>query len=264
MYVRILSTALFLALSSFLYPTNSASAQDVDAYERYAARILKAYDKDSDGFLDGNEMKAMRRPPEKQADTDGDGKISKLELSASVENLMKQRAARALPATDRVRKKSLAHERYAAGLLKSYDKDADGFLNSSEMKVMRRPPKKEADTDGDGKISKLELIASFKVPKREEKANSAEAIELENQILQRIMENKEERRRKDLERQILEKIQDGQAELPDPAKAKRDELEQLILQKIEERMKERQRIEEKMRERQKKNKQLPNGYAIAQ
>ena len=241
MYVRILSIALFLALSSFAYPTNSVSAQDVDAFERYAAGILKAYDKDSDGLLDSNEMKAMRRQPGKQADINGDGKLSKLELSASVKNLGKERAARALPETDPVQKRPSAYERYADGLLKNYDKDSDGFLNSKELKAMRRPPKKAADTDGDGKISKLELMASFTPSNRIGKAYSAkqstEAKELEKLILQRIEEKKKERRPKDLERQILEKIQDGQAELSEPAQAKRDELEQLILERIEERKK---------------------------
>ena len=51
-----------------------------------------------------------------------------------------------------------AYERYAAGLIKAYDADNDGFLAAAEIGEMRRPIPLEADTDGDQKLSKQELL----------------------------------------------------------------------------------------------------------
>ena len=53
-----------------------------------------------------------------------------------------------------------AYERYAEGLLKTYDKNKDGYLNKSEIEEMRRPPK-NADKNRDGRVSREELIESL-------------------------------------------------------------------------------------------------------
>ncbi|MEM9409597.1 MAG: hypothetical protein AAGA30_00665, partial [Planctomycetota bacterium] len=53
------------------------------AYERYVEGLFKTYDKDQDHFLSSQEIKNMRRPP-KNADTNGDLRVSKGELLAAV------------------------------------------------------------------------------------------------------------------------------------------------------------------------------------
>lgn len=102
-----------------------------------------------------------------------------------------------------------AFEQYAKGLLKKYDKDSDGFLNSKELKTMRRPPQ-GADTDGDGKASMSELAASARQNGKrrpEGRLNSTEKTaeksreDLEKLILERVAEQKKkyDRRKWDMQ-----------------------------------------------------------------
>ncbi len=60
-------------------PDNSSQ----ERYKAYAESLIKNYDKDSDGKLSAEEVKAMRRPPQ-NADPDNDGFITKDELTASL------------------------------------------------------------------------------------------------------------------------------------------------------------------------------------
>ena len=54
-----------------------------ERYKAYAESLIKNYDKDSDGKLSAEEVKAMRRPPQ-NADPDSDGFITRDELTASL------------------------------------------------------------------------------------------------------------------------------------------------------------------------------------
>ncbi len=56
-----------------------------DRYKRYADALLKQYDKDKDNKLSKAEVKTMRRPPG-QADSNGDGMITRDELIDSISN----------------------------------------------------------------------------------------------------------------------------------------------------------------------------------
>ena len=56
-----------------------------DRYKRYADALLKQYDKDKDNRLSKAEVKSMRRPPG-EADSNGDGMISRDELIDSIAN----------------------------------------------------------------------------------------------------------------------------------------------------------------------------------
>ncbi|MCH2181300.1 MAG: hypothetical protein MK108_04775 [Mariniblastus sp.] len=56
-----------------------------DRYKRYADALLKQYDKDKDNKLSKSEVKSMRRPPS-QADSNGDGMITRDELIDSISN----------------------------------------------------------------------------------------------------------------------------------------------------------------------------------
>ena len=61
-----------------------------DRYKRYADALLKQYDKDKDNRLSKSEIKTMRRPPG-QADSNGDGMITRDELIDSITNPKKIR-----------------------------------------------------------------------------------------------------------------------------------------------------------------------------
>ncbi|MEE2826539.1 MAG: hypothetical protein VYE64_07925 [Planctomycetota bacterium] len=56
-----------------------------DRYKRYADALLKQYDKDKDNKLSKAEVKSMRRPPS-QADSNGDGMITRDELIEAISN----------------------------------------------------------------------------------------------------------------------------------------------------------------------------------
>ena len=64
---------------------SSAYNSGSDRYKRYADALLKQYDKDKDNKLSKTEVKSMRRPPS-QADSNGDGMITRDELIESISN----------------------------------------------------------------------------------------------------------------------------------------------------------------------------------
>ena len=53
------------------------------------------------------------------------------------------------------------YSRYVDGLMRQYDKNQDGKLNSEELGKMRRPPK-GADANGDGFVTKAEYLTYYK------------------------------------------------------------------------------------------------------
>ena len=65
---------------------------------------------------------------------------------------------RAASSPDEEHKKYLA---YSRGLVKHYDSDKDGRLNSEEVKKMRSPPPVGADANKDGFITVDEFVAAF-------------------------------------------------------------------------------------------------------
>lgn len=160
---------------------------------------MKNYDKNKDGKIDKNEIKAGRwaDPPASVSDTNKDGSLSRMELLVRYQNREdskakrdsgreSRRSSRTRDRSSRERSKSSSrtstttastkstsenkagnrdvrkgYESYVKGLFKSYDKNKDGFLDEKEVDGMRRKPDKKADANGDKKISKDELIDSY-------------------------------------------------------------------------------------------------------
>jgi len=123
--------------------------------------MLAKFDKDGDGKLSPEEMKAAREARQaemlKKYDKDGDGKLSPEELKAGHDEMR----------------------------LKHFDKDGDGKLNEEEQKAADAFKKhadgrqaemlKKFDKDGDGKISEEEKAAAKENFKKEH-PKAAEAI----------------------------------------------------------------------------------------
>lgn len=71
--------------SSSTKSSTSSKSESREKYRKYAASLLKTYDKDADKKLSKDELGKMRRPPE-GADADGDGFVTESEL---LDNLTK-------------------------------------------------------------------------------------------------------------------------------------------------------------------------------
>lgn len=75
---------LFICLCVLATTVQSLSAQD-DAtrkgYQHYVKKLFEIYDQDQSDSLDADELKQMRRKPDKRADANSDGEISIEELS---------------------------------------------------------------------------------------------------------------------------------------------------------------------------------------
>ena len=56
------------------------------------------------------------------------------------------------------------YRKYAASLMKSYDKDGDDMLTKVEISEMRRPPSPNPDLNRDGLVSEDELLYSLASP----------------------------------------------------------------------------------------------------
>lgn len=137
---------LLLAVAG-LVTVQTASSQEERRQRgnrQMSPELIKKYDKDGDGKLNEEEIKAWREAREKEMlekyDADKDGKLS-----------------------DDERKKMEAENprrgnwQPDAETLKKYDADKDGKLNDDERKAMRDARQKEMlekyDTDKDGKLS---------------------------------------------------------------------------------------------------------------
>lgn len=151
--------------------------------------VMTNYDKNKDGKIDKNEIKAARwsDPPAEDSDTNKDGSLSRTELLIRYQNREdakekrkkstdKRRSRSRSTRTSESRKSSSSsktkngkgdrdvrqgYENYANGLFKRYDKDKDGFLDAKEIEDMRRKPDMAADANKDKKISKDELVESY-------------------------------------------------------------------------------------------------------
>ncbi len=210
---------------SSVTPLTTSFSEDV---ERQVEESLVRYDSNKNGMLDRDEIKKGRwgNPRPEESDTNGDGKLSRIELanryyareqyrresesrssgddarrndvnrrddgrrrsspSASSSRTFtpsgsrssssgrsgsryssgnSSTVSRSSSSSSGSRSSSSSDSRekyakYAASLIKNYDKDEDGKLSKEEVKKMRRPPI-GADADSDGVITKDELIDSL-------------------------------------------------------------------------------------------------------
>jgi len=172
------------------------SRQFSDGAKKLLDWALKNYDKNKDGKIDKNEIKAGRwaDPPVSDSDTNKDGSLSRMELlvryqkredakAKKDEGREQRRSSRSRDRGSRERGRNSwksspksksssedksgnrdvrkGYEDYVGGLFKSYDKNKDGYLDEKEVDGMRRKPGKKADANGDKKISKDELVDSY-------------------------------------------------------------------------------------------------------
>lgn len=153
--------------------------------------VLRKYDRNNDGKIDSEEIKAGRwaDPPASESDTNKDGSLSRMELLVRYQNREDEKngtAGRDRDLGDRGRDRARGdrersragsssssssssggrdvrkgYESYVDGIFKSYDKNADNFLDKEELAKMRRKPDQSADANSDSKISKVELLDSY-------------------------------------------------------------------------------------------------------
>ena len=161
---------------------------------------LKKYDKNNDGKLDANEIKAGRwsDPSAKDSDKNRDGSLSRTELLARYQDREDKKAKAKEKSSRRSRFRSSGrssdsksktssrkrssdsksskersssdrgkrdvrkgYESYVDGLFKSYDKNKNGQLEKDEIEKMRKKPDMKADINKDKQISKSELLDSY-------------------------------------------------------------------------------------------------------
>ncbi len=119
---------------------------------RLSEEQIKKYDKDADGKLSEDEMKAMRTDREKEMlakyDANKDGKLDEEERKKMQADNPRMQGFQPDPET-----------------LKKYDKNGDGKLDEEERKAWRETREKEMlekyDADKDGKMSDDERRKAF-------------------------------------------------------------------------------------------------------
>ena len=148
--------------------TGSAGQRDVrKGYETYVDGIFKSYDKNTDGFLDSDELSKMRRKPSKTADTDGDSKISKSELvEAYLVKAGKSKRGSTKPSSSSSSgssKSTTASSTVSRFQLTKKDANENGQIEMAEYESAWTNEKiaefYEIDANGDGVITKAEWEA---------------------------------------------------------------------------------------------------------
>ncbi|WP_425615308.1 hypothetical protein NA78x_005223 [Anatilimnocola sp. NA78] len=144
----------------------------------YVDRMLRDYDKNSDGFVDSNEWKEGKwsTPPE-ESDTNKDGKLSKAELCERIAKRFGLTAPPGSPASSSGSSNSSGSSSstpgsssssgdaakfrsWAEGMMRQYDKNRSGSLEKDEWGDLK-PEHRLADTNNDGVITLDELTAKL-------------------------------------------------------------------------------------------------------
>ncbi len=161
-----LSLTLMLALAGLVtLPNTQAQEGGGRGPRRLPEEMLKKYDKDNDGKLNDEEMKAFRDARAKENlekyDANKDGKLDEEETKKMEAENPRWRGFQP-----------------DAETIKKYDKNGDGKLDEEERKTLREAREKEMlakyDADKDGKLSDEERRKAFD---EERKARAAKALE---------------------------------------------------------------------------------------
>ena len=134
--------------SSSTTSSNTGTRDVRKGYESYVDGIFKSYDKNTDGFLDKEELSKMRRKPSTSADADGDSKISKSEL---VEAYLVKAG----------KSKGSTKGSSSAGSSKSKSKSTSGAAGSRSQLT-------DKDENGNGQIEMAEYETDWTVEKIDE------------------------------------------------------------------------------------------------
>jgi len=125
------------------------------------SELISSADADKDGALTLAELaskhadKQLIEGPFKEADRDGNGKLSAEEMPSFLQRMEEETEGEEVTEEE--------EEEEASALLNSFDADKDGVLTFAELaehaedKQLVEGPFKEADTDGDGKLSAQEI-----------------------------------------------------------------------------------------------------------
>lgn len=125
----------------------------IELAERYLAR-----EKDAGRAPDSSSSRSKKRvspQPPRQSSTRRSSKSNSQSSRSSSRS--SKRPSTSQSKSELSKSTSDRYERYADGLMTSYDSNKDGRLDSKELGKMRRPPK-NADANGDSFVTKQELI----------------------------------------------------------------------------------------------------------
>ncbi len=132
------------------------SADELKAHGRQMAdQHFAKKDENKDGFWSKDEVGERRWAKLSEADTDKDGKLSKLELETAHKE-GKLMGMRGHGMRGKGFKKDPAH------FIERFDADKNGTLELSELPEHKREKLSAADTDKDQKLSSAEIEAHFK------------------------------------------------------------------------------------------------------
>lgn len=137
---------------------------------RYVDGILNRYDTNKNRILDAGEWKAVRwRSDPHASDKNGDGRLTRAELAVRIAGFWGEKAYRrsgdkkeSSSASSRDKSKtgerssSDKYERYAASLMRQYDKNRSGVLEKDEASQLRGYLA-GSDRNRDGKVTAAEL-----------------------------------------------------------------------------------------------------------
>jgi EF hand domain-containing protein len=108
-------------------------------------------DTNADGFLTPQEISKHRTELIMQADTDGDGAVSRDEMRAAITARLQKNGRELKPAR---------LERRLTRMFENLDANKDGLIGADEIADRTDSPLfRKTDADGDGRISKAELQA---------------------------------------------------------------------------------------------------------
>jgi Ca2+-binding EF-hand superfamily protein len=138
-----------------------------DRYKRYADALLKQYDKDKDNKLSKSEIKTMRRPPG-QADSNGDGMITRDELIDSITNPKKSEPSASRDSEERS-SRSTSRSRFSDRNRESSDSGSSASSSrSSSRSSSSRVSFSGNDTNKDGQLQMHEFARDWDAKTLEE------------------------------------------------------------------------------------------------
>jgi Ca2+-binding EF-hand superfamily protein len=114
-----------------------------------AGRFIQRYDKNEDGELDAEEMRAGNWPPDPENfDADKNGRLTPFEIATRFARNREKRATRGIEPID---------HSYAITTVNIYDRNGDRRLDADELREARLPKDLAFDEDGDGLVTIAEI-----------------------------------------------------------------------------------------------------------
>lgn len=156
---------------------SGANSNDNSRFERYVDGLLKVYDKNSDGKLDADENKKLRRKFESRFDANGDGVFDRQEMITSISKpsapRIEEKPAPAKPAPTQqeiLKEVGIAQtmnnkmaESMAVMALRAHDSNKNSRLDNDELKNVNwsHPDWQRSDANGDGALDQEELVNRY-------------------------------------------------------------------------------------------------------